>query len=203
MEFSILNTSARYRVGRRQRGFNYPLLLAAMVIVGVVLAGLGEVWHVAALREKEAQLLFVGNEFSQAIGRYYESTPSGPKQYPQNLDDLLLDRRFPRPVRHLRKVYVDPFRGTPDWGLVLEQGRIIGVYSEAEGVPMRKLGVTTAGVPGMVVGGNAATGEALSYSSWRFVYRPVNAMAPGAMPAATQSGAMGNGAIQMMPVVGR
>lgn len=191
MAFPIPSISVGHSGGKRQRGFNYPLLLAAMVIVGVVLAGLGEVWHSAAIREKEAQLLFVGNEFSQAIGRYYEFTPAGPKQYPQSLDDLILDRRFPRPVRHLRKVYVDPFRGTPEWGLVLEQGRVIGVYSEAEGVPMRKLGVPAAGVSGMVVGGDSGAGEALSYSSWRFVYRPVNAMAPGTMPSSTQSGMMG------------
>ncbi|UCV03325.1 type II secretion system protein [Dechloromonas denitrificans] len=203
MAFCIPNTSARYRGGKLQRGFNYPLLLAAMVIVGVVLAGLGEVWHIAALREKEAQLLFVGNEFSQAIGRYYEFTPSGPKQYPQSLNDLLLDQRFPRPVRHLRKLYVDPFRGVPEWGLILEQGRIIGVYSEAEGVPMRKLGVPSVGSPGMVIGGNSAASEALSYSSWRFVYRPANTMASGAMPPTTLPGMMVNEVAEMMPVVRR
>lgn len=186
MVFPIPNIRIGRSGGKRQQGFNYPLLLAAMVVVGVVLAGLGEVWHSVAIREKEAQLLFVGNEFSQAIGRYYELTPAGPKQYPQSLDDLILDRRFPRPVRHLRKLYVDPFRGIPEWGLVLEQGRVVGVYSEAEGVPMRKWEGA-----GMVVGGDAGAGEALSYSSWRFVYRSVNAMASGAMPSATQTGTMG------------
>jgi hypothetical protein len=164
-----------------------------MVIIGVMLAGVGEVWHVAALREKEEQLLFVGTEFRQAIGRYYELTPSGPKQYPQSLEDLLLDRRFPRPVRHLRKIYADPLSGKSEWGLVLEQGRVIGVYSEADGVPMRRIGVNSLGVSGIPAGGDLAASDVLSYSSWRFIYRPAFATTPGDPLPANQPAGAANG----------
>ena len=37
------------------------------------------------------------------------------------LEELLADRRFPTPQRHLRQLYDDPFTGRPDWELVLGQ----------------------------------------------------------------------------------
>jgi type II secretory pathway pseudopilin PulG len=189
---------------RQQSGFNYPVLLAAMVLAGILLAGIGEVWRTVAIREKEAQLLFVGNEFSQAIGRYYESTPSGPKQYPQSLEDLLLDRRFPRIVRHLRKLYADPISAKPDWALILEQGRIIGVHSQAEGTPLRTLGVPASSTPGMIVGGNTAANEDLSYSNWRFIYRPMIMVTAGTpfLPQPTTDG-FGDGSNPKTPITRR
>ncbi|PZO12632.1 MAG: hypothetical protein DCF26_18575 [Burkholderiales bacterium] len=57
------------RVGApgRQRGFGYLMVLFAIAAMGITLAGAGEVWRTAALREKEAQLLFVGHQFRLAL----------------------------------------------------------------------------------------------------------------------------------------
>jgi len=47
---------------RRQRGFTY---LTVLFIVAILLGGLamvGEVWETSAKRDKEAELLFVGNQ---------------------------------------------------------------------------------------------------------------------------------------------
>ena len=120
-----------------QRGFGYLLVLFALAAVGLALAGVGQVWHTTAQREKEAELLFIGNQFRQAIGAYYAQTPGTIRQFPTRLEDLLEDKRFAVPRRHLRKLYRDPMTGTTQWGLAKAGDRIMGVYSLAEGTTFK------------------------------------------------------------------
>jgi len=57
-------------VRRRARGFTY---LAVLFIVAILLGGLalvGEMWETSARREKEAELLFIGNQYRRAVGFY-------------------------------------------------------------------------------------------------------------------------------------
>lgn len=129
--------------GFGQRGFGYLLVLFALAAMGLLLAGTGQVWHTTAQRDKEAELLFVGNQFRQAIGAYHAMSPDATKQYPARLEDLLDDRRFPMPRRHLRQLYRDPMssntghtEGT-QWGLVKAGDRIVGVHSLSTAVPLK------------------------------------------------------------------
>lgn len=62
------------------------------------------------------------------------------REYPASLDDLLQDRRAPGIRRHLRKVFVDPMTGKAEWGLVLVGGRIVGVHSLSDAVPIKQDG---------------------------------------------------------------
>lgn len=121
----------------RQYGFTYLGLLFAVAAMGVLLAAAAQVWETAARRERETELLFIGNEFRNAISAYYFYTPEAAKQYPPTLEDLLQDTRSPTPRRHLRKLYRDPFTHTTEWGLVRAGGRIIGVHSLHDGKPVR------------------------------------------------------------------
>lgn len=121
----------------RQRGFGYLMVLFALAALGLVLAGTGQVWHTAAQREKETELLFIGQQFRLALRSYYENTPQPPKQYPKSIDELLDDQRFGLPMRHLRRLYRDPITGQAQWGLVRAGGRIVGVHSLAEGRPFK------------------------------------------------------------------
>jgi len=83
-------------------------------------------------RAKEAELLFVGDQFRRAIKSYYSSVRAGKSQtLPRSLEDLLEDTRFPMPVRHLRRVYPDPMTGEADWVLVQGAGGIMGVHSRS------------------------------------------------------------------------
>jgi len=117
----------------RQQGFGYLLVLFALAALGLSLAGTGQVWHTTAQREKEADLLFVGNQYRRAIESYYKQSPDAVKQYPLKLEDLLEDKRFPTPKRHLRQLYRDPMTGSADWGLMKAADRIVGVYSTSDG----------------------------------------------------------------------
>ena len=152
------------------RGFTYIGMLVAVVLIGISLAVAGQVWSTTAKRERERELLFVGGQFRQAIGSYFEASP-GVKQYPGKLEELLQDQRFPVVKRHLRKIYVDPITGSRDWGLVRMGERIVGVYSRSDDKPLK--------VENFAPEDSAFAGGA-AYSDWRFVYAP--AAAPGAEP---------------------
>ena len=70
-----------HALARYQRGFTYLGLLMFVIISGIALSSTGQVWHAEAQREKERELLFIGEQFRKAIGSYYESTPGGVKTY--------------------------------------------------------------------------------------------------------------------------
>lgn len=141
-------------------GFTYIGLLMMIAISGIGLAALGQAWHTASQRDKEQELLFVGLQFSQAISRYHESTPSPIKQYPPTLAALLDDRRGPKPARHLRKIFIDPMTASRDWGLIKEGNGITGVYSRSKLKPFKQESFADdlQGFAG-----------AASYQDWRFV----------------------------------
>jgi type II secretory pathway pseudopilin PulG len=148
---------------RRPSGFTY---LTVLFIVAILMGGLaivGEVWETSAKREKEAELLFVGNQYRKAIARYYESTPGGVKRYPRALEELVKDPRQPSTQRHLRQLYADPFGGK-EWGLVkAPDGGIAGVHSLSEDKPLKSgnFRLRDAGFEG-----------AQRYADWKFVYSP-------------------------------
>lgn len=102
---------------RLEDGFVYLWALFAVALAGIVMAGAGQVWQIKAQREKEAQLLYVGEEFRKAIMSYYNT---GTRQLPESLEDLLQDKRLPNIKRHLRKIYLDPVTNTAEWGLIEE-----------------------------------------------------------------------------------
>ena len=156
-------------------GFSYIGLMIFIAISGIALAGVGIVWGQDQQREREKELLFVGEQFRQAIGSYYENTPSNIKQYPNKLEDLLQDNRLPNLKRHLRKVYNDPITNSSNWGLEIQQSQIIGIYSLSDLKPIKKKGF-----PNLY----QKFSDFSKYSDWKFIYTPgtVNPDAINIMP---------------------
>lgn len=116
----------------RTRGFTYLVLIFLIVVMGLLLSGYGQSWKLSAQREKETELLFIGGQFSSALQSYNRVTPQGQASAPANLDELVEDKRFPYPVRHLRKVFRDPMTGKTDWKLNIQDGRIVAISSRSE-----------------------------------------------------------------------
>lgn len=157
----------------RQRGVTFLALLFAVAIGAIALAGSGALWQMESRREKEKELLFAGEAYRRAIASYVERSPGAP-EYPPRLADLLLDPRFPMPVRHLRRLYPDPMSRDGKWQEIRLQDRIIGVASSAIETPI-KLGDFPA---------HQADFEGASrYSEWRFIHA---AGTPGRRGAAAQ-----------------
>ena len=144
-----------------EAGFTYIGLLVGVVILGITLAGIGSVWRTQAQREREQELLFIGGEFQSAIASYYGS---GSHQFPQSIDDLLEDKRWPEPRHHLRRLYADPMTGAPDWTLIQTAGiGIQGIASSSTDEPIKKSGFPD---------GESAFADAKSYADWQFVFVP-------------------------------
>jgi type II secretory pathway pseudopilin PulG len=157
----------RFAQNDRQPGFTYLTVLFVVAIMGLGLAVTGEVWHTAVARDREAELLYVGNQYRRAIERYYVS---GPKQYPRVLEDLLKDPRKPGTERYLRKLYNDPVTGKSEWGIVkAPDGGIMGVYSGSEDKPWKTSGFSIF---------NKEFEGAAKYSDWKFLYTPAGAQVP-------------------------
>jgi type II secretory pathway pseudopilin PulG len=155
---------------RAAAGFTYLTALFIVAIMGGGLALVGQVWHTVAMREREAELLHIGNEYRKAIERYYLS---GPRQYPRNLADLLKDPRQPGTVRYLRKLYPDPITGAEEWGLVKgPDGGIAGVHSLSEAPPLKSAGFAVR---------DKEFEAKTRYSDWKFIYSPATAV-PGIKP---------------------
>jgi hypothetical protein len=132
------------------------------------------VQHTLVWREKETQLLFIGQQFRVALASYRDRSPVGTPTAPASLDELLEDRRFVQPVRHLRRLWRDPMTNARDWALLVADGRIVGVHSRSTREPLRTAFDT----------GNAALSGLASYDQWVFT-AAAPARPPGPAPTAT------------------
>lgn len=155
-------------------GFTYIGVLLLVAVMGLALTVTAEVWQTAQQRDKEEELLFVGNEMRRAIGAY----AAGAGKYPRSLDELLKDPGFPGVRRYLRKVYRDPMTGRAEWGLLKADGNsITGVHSLSDAQPMKQ--------GGFGVADQSFEGKK-KYSEWVFFAKttqePPAATAPAAAP---------------------
>jgi type II secretory pathway pseudopilin PulG len=144
----------------RSSGFTYLGLLFAIAVLGLTLSTVGVVWSTQIRRDKEEQLLFVGDQIRDAIGRYRAAGG----QYPEALTDLLTDSRTPAVRRFLRKIYVDPITNSADWQLIMApEGGIMGVASRSLAKPIK-----VAAFPAL----DTSFEKAECYCDWQFVYSP-------------------------------
>lgn len=159
-------SSCEARRGRRGQaaagGFAYLWTLMIVAFMGIGLAIGGELYATSQQREKEKELLFVGHQFRAAIGRYVQANAGGQQGvYPASLDELLKDPRFPGVQRHLRRLYRDPMTGSSEWAPVMQQGRVVGVHSRSERVPIKQDNFDDS---------DRSFRHKQRYADWRFTY---------------------------------
>jgi type II secretory pathway pseudopilin PulG len=97
-----------------ERGYAMVTLLIGMSIAAIMMSRVMPVWKQMSMREKEAELVFRGQQYARAIGLYQRR--AGPGVLPPSID-LLVDQKF------LRKKYKDPITGD-DFDL-LRQGQAL------------------------------------------------------------------------------
>ena len=153
------------RGAKKQSGFTLLAMLLVVAATGAVLASIGELASHAMPREKEKQLLFAGQQYREAIASYYNRTPGAVKRYPASLSELLEDKRFPMPQRHLRRLYPDPVTGQGFTPVESPEGGIMGVHSPSEAEPVKSANFLLR---------DADFTDARKYSDWKFVYRVGN-----------------------------
>jgi type II secretory pathway pseudopilin PulG len=171
------------------------VLLVGMSVAAVMLTVAMPVWKQMVRREKEAELIFRGQQYVRAIALFQRR--SGPGTIPPNLD-VLLDQRF------LRKKYKDPITGddfdilspmqpapgAPGGGAGGRGQPAVSGGSAAlgrGGVARGADGSVAAGVMGVVSKSKDTSIKLYNgrnrYNEWQFVYVPqVQAPGPGAGP---------------------
>ena len=155
----------RARNRKSHRGLVLLALLLFLALAALATALGAEAWATTRKRDREAELLFVGEQYRRAIESYWRQTPGRLKTLPVSLESLLADDRFPTPVRHLRRLYPDPITGEA-FVLVRQTGGIAGVQSPSTDAPLK-----IANFPLRYRQFEAAK----SYEQWQFVFVPPRA----------------------------
>ncbi len=161
---------------RGEAGFAMAALLVSIALMAIVLSTLLPVWRTLSIREKEAELLWRGQQYDRAI-QLYRKKNAAPG--PPNLEALVKGR-------FLRKAYKDPITG--------EDFELVGINA---GVPnVSGLTQPTRGF-GQLIGGVRSKSKARSfnepdgattYHEWTFTYTPWKAGGQVTMPQGSGPG---------------
>jgi len=165
----------------RSRGLVLLGLLLFLALASLWVALASEVWATVRQRDREEELMFVGDQYRLAIESYWRASPGAVKTLPFSLEALLVDDRFPTPIHHLRRIYPDPMTGG-EMAVVREDNAITGVYSTSTAAPRK-----VAGFPRRY----QHFGEAASYDQWRFVFLPPRRTQRATPPRPAQDGGSG------------
>jgi type II secretory pathway pseudopilin PulG len=99
---------------RSDRGYAMAALLVALSVMAILLSIALPVWRTAAQREREAELIFRGEQYAHAIELYARRTGG----YPPSLDAL-------EKGKFIRRLYKDPVAGNADFQPVF-LGQVVG-----------------------------------------------------------------------------
>lgn len=169
-------TSIAGKRTNNERGFTYVIVLSAVVVLGIVVEVTSVLSSQVKRAEQEAELLYRGIAYRNAIRSYYRANGS----YPRALEDLVRDNRHPD-KHHLRALYADPMTTllaeNGGWTLVRHSdGGIRGVASSNTSEPRKQTNFPK---------GLEKLENAKSYALWVFEYIPEKPRLPvpaGAIP---------------------
>ena len=86
------------RVWRSERGYAMAAMLVSIAIMSLMLSAAMPVWQQQVTREKEAELIFRGEQYARAVGLFQRKFAGA---FPPDID-LLVEQKF------LRRKYRDP-----------------------------------------------------------------------------------------------
>ena len=99
-------------VRRSEAGYTLLVLTVLIAVLAVGLLVALPVWETQVRREKEAELLFRGRQYMEAVRLY---TLKNPGRFPKTLNELV-EGRF------LRRPFPDPMTKDGAWDLILQGG---------------------------------------------------------------------------------
>ncbi|WP_228098322.1 type II secretion system protein [Chitinilyticum piscinae] len=134
-----------------------------VLVMGVYLAEVGEVWQTRIKRAREAELIRIGDEVRRAVKAYTEQNTGQGTQYPKELADLVKDPRMPVTKRYLRRVYKDPITGEDFQLIPAPGGGFMGVYSKSTEKPLKQDNFPSE---------YSSFKDKPSYTEWRFAHWP-------------------------------
>ena len=114
---------------RPRTGYVLIMLLFVITVMAIGLMVAVPVWQTQIQREKEAELIFRGNQYVEAVRIFQLKKPG---TFPRSLDDLLKEKC-------IRRLYKDPMNPEGDWNLVLLPEVVMGgsIKRGPDGRPLR------------------------------------------------------------------
>jgi type II secretory pathway pseudopilin PulG len=150
-------------VSEHQHGAALLTVLVMVALLGLAASMAGQSVGALMQREREAELLWRGLQYRQAIASYYSVKHGSQQVFPSKLEDLLKDPRFPGIKRHLRRLYSDPMTGK-EWDVVKDPAeKLLGVRSTSALTPFQQ-----ANFPKGLEDLEGKT----AYREWEFVFVP-------------------------------
>jgi type II secretory pathway pseudopilin PulG len=144
----------------RQHGWALLTMVLAALLVSVSATTAFVSMRLERERERQQELLANGRTLVLALRSYHKAEWATQPEWPRDLSELVEDRRSPRIQRHLRRIPIDPITGKPEWGLLREGGRIIGVHSSGTAKTLIRRGFHPE---------FAGFDRALTVNEWRFL----------------------------------
>ena len=124
--------------GRQEKGFTYIALLALIAVWSISLCLTMEVFEKKRQREMHTQLVWVAKQYTRAIESYYYSASADKRKLPNTLDELLEDKRFYPPMRHLRSLYIDEASRGFDLKPILTSQGLVGVKTSFQATDIKE-----------------------------------------------------------------
>ena len=178
------------QVGKRD-GYAMAALLVALAVMAILLSAAMPTWRQMVQREKEAELIFRGQQYARAIGlfqRKYAAT------FPPDVDTLVRQK-------FLRKKYQDPMAPDGEFQVLYQVQQAPGTQPGGRGRAGGGIGSSTrvgsgsatspgsglTGPRGGVIGVASKSTEAsiriyngrTHYNEWQFIYTPALMQQPG------------------------
>jgi len=156
-------------------GYAMAALLVGLAIMGVLISVVLPVWSQVAQREREAELIFRGEQYSRSIELYQRKNLG---QLPVDFKDLV-DQRF------LRKLYKDPMTSSGEFEVLYERENS-GLVVLDEAVLRRSRDLNQSRQGGIIGVASKSIEDSLriyndgiKYNEWRFVYNSSTDKASG------------------------
>ena len=144
----VLSPGARR--ARDESGVVFIWVLVGLFVLAVMLVAAVQPASIVAKREREKELIFRGEAYTEAI-RQYQAEHGG--AFPTHLKDLI--KPGPKRVPYLRRLYPEPFAKDGKWGLLAPGTSVVG--TDKDGNPV----VTSGSTPGQT-STSAQAGDAQS-----------------------------------------
>jgi type II secretory pathway pseudopilin PulG len=132
------------------RGYALLIFLFAVTLMAFGLMVAVPVWDTQMQREKEAELIFRGKQYVEAIRIFQLKNPGA---FPKKLEDLIDEDK-----KCIRRLYLDPMTKEGTWNVILQQDGIGGLtpgggpgpgrVGIGRGGPQRQPGIAPGGAGG-------------------------------------------------------
>ena len=134
-----------------EEGFALIALIVAIFIILIFLSIAAPKVARDLRRDRELEAIQRGNQYVRAIQLYYKKFG----RYPGSMDQLEKTNN----IRFLRKQYIDPMTGKPDWRIILvgqNKTTVKGLFGQPlAGIPTTGIGGTS--TPGSAIGGSSSS----------------------------------------------